>query len=212
MDNYENEDIKVVEEYILNIKNKPSLHNNIGQKNIFKKLKPKYDLVIDQACEDNILDPKYNFDFTNKNDKNKKFKRGGKIYKRPLGWKRYAINVAALNESVYFDDDDWIKSKDWCVAYHGTDIENIGSIASNGFLLDKGKRFKYGEGIYCSPNIETAAEYSKKFLSPSTKMYYKVVIQARVNPNSIEEIEDTDYWLIENEDDIRPYGILIKHW
>ncbi len=33
--------------------------------------------------EDDLLDPRYDYDFTNINDENREFKRGGEIYKRP---------------------------------------------------------------------------------------------------------------------------------
>ena len=38
---------------------------------------------------DNLLDPQYDYDFTNIDDKGKKFMRGGLEYRRPCGWKRY---------------------------------------------------------------------------------------------------------------------------
>ena len=201
---------KVFEEYRKNINNKPFNHNNLSKKEL-KILNQRYDEVIEYESLDYLIEPKYNYDFTNKKDK-KKFYRGGYEYKRPLGWKRYAIDTSNLNESVYEDDDDWIKKNDWCVAYHGTAIKNVESIVNNGFDVTKSHRNKYGIGIYCSPNIEIAESYSKTFESQITGGKYKIVLQVRVNPDSIKSIPKTDYWLIEDDLDIRPYGILIKEY
>jgi hypothetical protein len=40
-----------------------------------------------------LFDDGYNYDFTNVDDNGKSFRRGGEEYKRPVGWKRYAVNV-----------------------------------------------------------------------------------------------------------------------
>src|SRR5581483_9504008 len=39
------------------------------------------------------LDPSYDYDFTNINDKGRTFMRGNFEYKRPCGWKRIALKV-----------------------------------------------------------------------------------------------------------------------
>ena len=199
MDNY---DI-VLEEFRSELeKDKAHNHNNLTKKELIK-LNKRYDKVIEEEFLDLFVDPQYNYDFTNKNDKIK-FIRGGYEYKRPLGWKRYGLDV-----EFDYEDNDWIKSKDWPVAYHGTKIENVESIVIKGFDLSKGKRFRYGKGIYCTPNIQTAERYSTVFKSETTKKNYKIVLQVRVNKDSIEK-KGIDYWLIKDEIDIRPYGILIK--
>ncbi len=43
--------------------------------------------------DDDILDPPYDYDFRDINDENKKFYRRGLEYKKPCGWKRYALKV-----------------------------------------------------------------------------------------------------------------------
>ena len=45
------------------------------------------------------LDPSYNNDFTNVSDDGKTYMRGGKPYKRPYGWRRYAVKVLNVYES-----------------------------------------------------------------------------------------------------------------
>ena len=56
---------------------------------------------------DNLLDPKYDYDFTEIDDKEKKFMRGGLEYKRPCGWKRYALKVREK-----YNDIEWLGKKE----------------------------------------------------------------------------------------------------
>jgi ubiquitin len=49
------------------------------------------------------LDPYYDYDFTNVNDKGITFIRGNFEYKRPCGWKRFALNV--LDK---YEDNTWL--------------------------------------------------------------------------------------------------------
>lgn len=53
--------------------------------------------------EDSCRSKKFDYDFTNISDNGKNFKRGGCVYKRPLGTKRIALNV--LNR---FGDHSWL--------------------------------------------------------------------------------------------------------
>lgn len=73
-----------------------------------------------------------------------------------------------------YENDDWLgksiknqagsnNENQWPVAYHGTHQNNVGGIIIEGFRLDKGKRFSYGHGIYCSPNPAVALGYSHVF-------------------------------------------------
>ena len=53
--------------------------------------------------------------------------------------------------------------------------KNMKSIYNNGYRV--GNRNAYGVGVYCSPNIETAAEYSDEFYGYNGKKYkifYKI--------------------------------------
>lgn len=52
---------------------------------------------------DELCDPKYDYDFRNIKDNGKKFFRGGHEYKRPYGWRRYALNVKGK-----YGDDAWL--------------------------------------------------------------------------------------------------------
>ena len=84
-----------------------------------------------------LLDPKYNFDFTDIKDTGRMFKRGDQIYRRPYGWKRVALNVKSK-----YEDTVWLGGKDggqrneskkeeWPVSYHGTERGFANPIQSN---------------------------------------------------------------------------------
>lgn len=167
-----------------------------------------------------LLDPKFNYDFTNLCDDGDEYKRGEHTYSRPYGWYRHALKVKGK-----YEDDSWLgelrdrtesSPNEWPVSYHGTDEQNANSIARNGYLLSKGKRELYGHGIYSTPSIEVAEGYAAKFYRNSKK--YKLVFQNRVNPVGrkvvpADEIADdvsADYWIQPSEKDIRPYGVCIK--
>ena len=163
---------------------------------------------------DNLLDPQYDYDFTNIDDKGKKFMRGGLEYRRPCGWKRHALKV-----SDKYKDIEWLGSKgsskndsEWAVSYHGTKIYCAEPIAKDG--LKPGHRNKFGIGVYCTPNIKTAEKYAEVFTSPITQKKYKIVFQNRVKPSAIVRCKSkggpADYWYVENGKDIRPYSICIK--
>ena len=111
------------------------------------------------------------------------------------------------------DDDD---IKEWAVCYHGTRREFIRGIVK-GYDVSKGKRFMFGKGIYSTPHVHLAEDYSHEFTWEGDT--YKVVVQNRVNMADTKKIEFTSktrsnhcgtYYLTENQENIRPYGILVK--
>lgn len=53
--------------------------------------------------DDDFLDPSYDYDFRGINDGEQKFYRGGLEYRRPCGWKRYALKVKGK-----FENDLWL--------------------------------------------------------------------------------------------------------
>lgn len=165
------------------------------------------------------LAPRFDFDFTKvKPPLRNSYKRGDEIYQRPYGWKRYALKVVGE-----FDDDDWLgglgprkksSSGEWPVSYHGTSRNNADSIADTGYFLSMGQRFKFGEGIYSTPDIRIAERYATEFEHEGKK--YLIVLQNRVNPITLKKMKNADnigteeYWLNPEQSDVRPYGILIK--
>ena len=176
-----------------------------------------------------LLDPTYDYDFTDKQDDSKVYMRGGFVYNRPYGWKRYAIKVLQVPE---YGGDQWLgpngirvqtTGEEWPVSYHGTAMENVDKIIAQGFR--PGPRQLFGKGVYSSPSLDMVARlYSKEFQYEGKS--YKVVLQNRMNPDQINghlkvvPVSDTgvgaDYWVAAKHDpksgmyDVRPYGILIR--
>jgi len=148
-------------------------------------------------------------------------KRGGRVYDPPIGWIGHGINVSKKYDN---GDDTWLgytgeDNGEWCVAYHGTNINYALSILNT--ELKEGIYQAYsdskdinhpgelvGEGIYVTPLISIADEYA---LRQSPKKY-KCVFMCRVNPRNIRIPEDNqDYWVVKGGiNDIRPYRLLIQ--
>ncbi|CAF4090916.1 unnamed protein product [Adineta steineri] len=169
--------------------------------------KPDDTLILDE----NSWDKQYDYDFTNIDDKGKHFTRGGIEYRRPCGWKRFAIKVGGK-----YENEIWLGSNnspdEWPVSYHGTKHDAAKSIAQTGYDLTKGKRFTFGRGVYSTPNINIAKAYAPIFTCNGEQYY--VVLQNRVNPKTLikvndDKTEDDDYWISPGADDIRPYGYCI---
>jgi hypothetical protein len=167
-------------------------------------------LVFDRSS----WDQRYDYDFTNIDDKGKRFTRGGVEYRRPCGWKRYAIKVYGK-----YENENWLGSNgnpgEWPVSYHGTGHEAANSIATSGYDLSKHYRFKHGRGIYSTPDINIAKAFAKSFTLNGQE--YLVVLQNRVNPENVAKLSDDDdddtgaeeYWISPTAADIRPYGFCI---
>ncbi|CAG8698221.1 16177_t:CDS:1 [Funneliformis mosseae] len=161
------------------------------------------------VIKENLLDRKYDRDYTNIKNEGKIYIRGKLTYNKPYGWKRIALNVLGK----YGSDNKWLgcvgdSSEEWSVSYHGTKKDVVDSIAINGYLLSKGLRFAYGKGIYSSPKIEVAEEYAAQFVHAGAE--YKFVFQNRVNPAGLIKFDNVDYWLTPDEKNIRPYGLCVK--
>ena len=167
-----------------------------------------------------LLDERFHFDFTSVVDK-KAYNRGGLVYIRPCGWKRFALKVDGK-----YKDNTWLLGKgkrpdpfsstqeEWPVSYHGTSYNNGLSIAEEGYRLSQCKRFKHGFGIYSTPDINVAFKYAETRKQSDGKTY-KVVIQNRVNPKTLIKIDKAEtkvgeYWISPSEDDIRPYGFCTR--
>ncbi|CAG8536217.1 uncharacterized protein OCT59_005864 [Rhizophagus irregularis] len=154
-----------------------------------------------------LLDPSYDRDFTNISDNGETFLRGMELYRRPYGWKRFALNVARR----YGSDAIWLgsvgtSSREWPVSYHGTDVDNAEQIAREGYRNERGVRFSYGTGIYSTPEISIAERFATQFERQNAR--WKVVFQNRINPVRLSKYNNT--WLVPEDDDIRPYGLCIK--
>ena len=157
-------------------------------------------------------------------------KRGNKPYYPPIGWIGIGLNVIDkydMGNTTWLGHDG--SNGEWCVAYHGVGRNQssdnikfiINDIYTNTFVAGKNqvhsqhedmfhKGRKVGDGVYCSPYIDTANIYSGQ-TEINGKKYY-TVLMVRVKPNAIRSCKDqSDYWVVNGTDDeIRPYRILYK--
>ena len=142
--------------------------------------------------------------------------RGGMTYDPPLGWSGHGLRVLQK-----YENDEWLGNTggpgEWCVAYHGTNVGFAESILKSKLLPGtrqahqackninkKCSEEKVGIGIYVTPKIKIAEEYSTE------KDNYKCIFMCRINPNKFRTC-DFDYWVVDPSDtDIRPYRLLIK--
>ena len=87
---------------------------------------------------------------------------------------------------------------------------NGGLIEGWGQAYERSKYLKTGQivgkGIYCTPKIETAKQYTRSFQFYGGN--HRLALQCRVKPESV-KYATTDYWVMNNASDIRPYGILL---
>ena len=191
-----------------------------------KNLKEIHTDVIMGACKltKNMLDPRGNRSEGWAIGEN----RGNKPYNPPIGWTGIGLKVFDK-----YEDNTWIgmdnSQGEWCVAYHGVGRDNksdevkkiTGLIYKGAFKPGKNQVHsecddqyhpgkKVGEGVYCTPKIETAEEYSG--YSSINGKNYKTVLMVRVKPEAIRGCEDSeDYWVVNGTtDEIRPYRILYK--
>jgi len=145
--------------------------------------------------------------------------RGGLDYYQPSNkWQRIGLRVLDL----YDGPEGWLKmdgnENEWAVAFHGIGGSKVPYVISK-VIKEKmrpGPNQLYsqykavdgetiGKGIYCTPKLEVAEEYASKCEQFGTK----VIIQARVRPDAIRDCGVNDYWVINNHEDIRPYGLII---
>ena len=156
--------------------------------------------------DDTNLDPTWDYDFTDIDDGDTEFMRGGHRYYRPCGWKRIAINVL----KKYPDGEAWLghdgSAGEWAVTYHGTKKRYFNPICE-GYKI--GDRELYGKGVYSASRIGVAEDFAKKFQHDGS--WYIGVFQNRVNPDEM-CIPDAkpDYRLCQDENSIRPYGLCVK--
>ena len=147
-------------------------------------------------------------------------KRGNMDYFPPKGWIGHGLKVWDKYDN---GDNTWIgmsnSNKEWCVAYHGTNIKYAKSILTSSLKPGVNQVHQYcdnintrcplkkvGIGVYVSPNPKVAEGYS------SITNNYLCMFMCRINPNNFRTCEDRkDYWVVNpTEEDIRPYRLLIK--
>ena len=156
--------------------------------------------------DDTYLEPTWDYDFTDIDDGDTEFMRGGHRYYRPCGWKRIAIKVL----KKYPDGEAWLghngSAGEWVVTYHGTDKGAFNPICE-GYKI--GPRQRFGKGVYSASRISVAECYAKKFKHNGS--CNRCVFQNRVNPDDmLIPDEAPDFRVCRDEKSIRPYGLCVK--
>lgn len=181
----------------------------------FTETLDKAGIKVETAAEQ-MFEFRFVQDFRDTKDDGRKMYRGGREYHLPVGWKRFAVQV----KGAYDDGDNgWLREDEsgWAVAYHGTSKEGLGGILCTGFRVGERQKFAKdtGAGVYCTPIIDVAQHYSKPTLLRGRSV--QIVLQLRVRPSAINPVRDPGaheferkYWVINNPDDIRAYGVLIR--
>jgi len=65
-----------------------------------------------------------------------------------------------------------------------------------------------GIGIYCSPLFTTCLDGYTQSVTKGNQTY-KVMLQCRIKPEALKCTAVTDYWVINEPKNIRPYGIVL---
>jgi len=162
------------------------------------------------------LDPDFHFDFSTLRDDGTVYHRGPHVYRRPYGWKRYALKVRGKYENDTWLGDPGMRTNstpgEWSVSYHGTSKSGAQGISREGYRM--GTRFLHGYGIYSSPVIAVAEKFAMQFSHNGYS--YLIVFQNRCDPDHIKVIPGSeteageDYWITEDEEQTRPYGVCFK--
>ena len=139
-------------------------------------------------------------------------KRGGEDYIPPFGWIKYGIYILhSFGDNNY----DWISQKhnkgEWSVAYCGiTGIKQkmVQSFEHDNDIRHPGKTV--GVGVICPSVPEKMGEYTE--IINANGENYKVGFMVRVKPDKIRSSQmNHKIWVVNgNDDELRPYGILIK--
>ena len=159
--------------------------------------------------------------------------RGGEEYFPPYGYIGIALKILK-KYSKYDKDNIWLgkegdKEGEWAVAYHGIGKGNVFnkvlSILNDNLkqgpyqyysdfkdVKNKGSNKNCLKGVYFAPDIKEAELYAKNINLGWSKKKFQFIIMSRVNPKSIRQPDRTPInWILnDNEDEIRPYRLLVK--
>ena len=157
-----------------------------------------------------MLEPSRNNKDDNKWGKNEK--RAGEMYNPPFGWHKYALKVFNRYDN---NNNDWLdcqgNSGEWCIGY--CPITGINRKIEQTYENDDDTKHpgkKVGIGVYCSSQPKTMEDNTEEININGS--IYKVGFMIRLKPDKIRcpKTED-DIWVVNgNDNEFRPYGILIK--
>ena len=205
-------------------------YNNFERKNHISDKSYELQLLYDDYLSHQCDIPKKFFDYRgntlNPNSSYNLF-RGTEKYYPPYGWIGIGLNVLGQYDN---GNDEWLTNKtnssEWAIAYTGLSPRNSTSLIKkllkyiivkkklniaiskiNCESNDKRNWGKVGKGIYLTPNIRIAEQYTN-IISFNNKTY-KVLFMARVYIKGIREPENSYFWVLD-EKNIRIYRILFK--
>ena len=159
--------------------------------------------------------------------------RGKRTYNPPYGWIGIGLKV---DNKFNTTDNIWLgkenKKGEWPVAYHGINTGDVFkkalSIINDNLKVGPTQFYKHftnveqsrdkyslcGEGVYLSPTIKSAMEYAEKISLGGSDKKFQFVIMARVNPEKIRipSGASNDWILNGNDEEIRPYRLLVKSY
>ena len=171
---------------------------------------------------DEDLDPQYDYDFSNMTaSSGENCTRGNYKYSRPYGWDRCALRVLGIYKdgNARLGEKGWRSESspgEWTVSYHGTDIDNVKSIADCGYDSSMSKRQAFGPGIYSTLSVEVAEEFAARHEFEYDSKKYREILQNRVDLSATKIVpasktgKGAEYFVTENDRKVRPYGVCLK--
>ena len=198
---------------------KSNFNINITKDELIKAFSEDEELLTLEKVEKELLFPKIKLNLemlfpkedNKNNDWGKPGIRGGEYYNPPIGWIKYGINISHCFNTQNFD---WIKKnneKEWCIAYCGiTGLTKTMEQIYENENDTKHQNKKVGVGVYCYSDPKLLEEYTETIDVDGDN--YKVGFMVRVKPDKIRVSEkNKNIWVVNgNDNELRPYGILIK--
>jgi len=115
-----------------------------------------------------------------------------------FGWHRFATSIKPFPDGL--------------VAYHGTKLENVRAILSEGLKIRGGKETAahgecFGAGIYTTPDLDLAS----RFCNGGREVL--ITLELSIRPNSFDRhlAHGYDYWVVRKSEDVLITGFLAKH-
>jgi hypothetical protein len=196
---------------------KSNFNKNITKKELIEIFKNDEDLKYLTSIEKELIIPSIRLNrslLDNRGDnKEKNFwgkykKRGGEQYYPPYGWIRYGLRVDYCYDNK---NNNWItllNEKEWCIAYCGFRSQIKQNYENDNDIKHPGK--KVGIGVYCHIKPDKMKENTEAININGNN--YKIGLMVRVKPDKIRCPENyQEIWVVNgNDEDFRPYGILIE--
>ena len=152
--------------------------------------------------------------------------RGKLPYYPPYSYMGFGLKVLNTYDN---GDNTWIGQcnidGEFAVAYHGirSDVGVVKQILNSHLKAGQNQAFEgdidlirpwniCGRGVYVTPYIEIAEDYTKEIYAEELNQSFRIVFQCRVDPKRIRQpLHKPDYWILNgNGQEIRPYRLLVK--